>query len=676
MMKKITLVRALVTGCALGTAFLTAPVSAQSVYTWNVDSNGNWNLNTNWSPSTGFPNGVGITANITNDITGNRQVSVNAPITVGIVNIGDSNGSNTFTLQSSGGNSLTFDNTDSTDAQLNKVAAQTTTVSVPLILNDRLVVTNNQTAIGNLNGLLLTGAISGSGGITFSTDQPSGAAVSGTGAGSFTSSNLVLNAATSYAGSTILAKGDLTINSGGTTAGFGLQGTSELVFRGGNVVLRNGSTGTDNNRINDAANFRVQSDGVFVYRTANAAYTASESVAKLILETGTFQYRVMNEAPAGFSATFTFSDLERVGATNFSFANFGSGNTVLGSTTTLGTNRLFFTNINGSAATDTAFLGGWATYGSYANFAAYSTTNGLSAAAQSALSASSNDSATNFFYNSGTALTLNAGAKSVNSLALGGGASNVSVNINGTVTLVSGGLTFGNNPTGTVVSHQLTNGSIQVGNTVGADTLFISVGAQSSTNATISAVIQNNGSDVLTVAKGGTGEVIFNNAMTYTGATYVEGGKLTLGASGSLANGNVTIRNNANFSMLSGSSIQFNILNDTTADQLIQEAGGLFSLNGTLVLNFSNALIGSWDLFNLSSGSVSGFTTVTLAGSYSGSLTNSGGVWTGVAAGADVTLSESTGVLTVVPEPSTWALLIVSLAGVLFLRRRRSVMGA
>jgi hypothetical protein len=32
---------------------------AQTIYTWHVDANGNWNDPDNWLPSTGFPNGVG-----------------------------------------------------------------------------------------------------------------------------------------------------------------------------------------------------------------------------------------------------------------------------------------------------------------------------------------------------------------------------------------------------------------------------------------------------------------------------------------------------------------------------------------------------------------------------------------------------------------------------------------
>jgi hypothetical protein len=105
--------------------------------------------------------------------------------------------------------------------------------------------------------------------------------------------------------------------------------------------------------------------------------------------------------------------------------------------------------------------------------------------------------------------------------------------------------------------------------------------------------------------------------------------------------------------------------------------GSLLTYDGALTL-FIGAIFTegnySFDLFDFGSQTGS-FDSVTLGGSYSGSLTDDGlGVW-GLTSGTETwTFTQSSGVLElgVVPEPSTYALLVLTAVGVgarLFKRR-------
>ncbi|MFN6095765.1 MAG: hypothetical protein ACK49J_12340 [Verrucomicrobiota bacterium] len=102
---------------------------------------------------------------------------------------------------------------------------------------------------------------------------------------------------------------------------------------------------------------------------------------------------------------------------------------------------------------------------------------------------------------------------------------------------------------------------------------------------------------------------------------------------------------------------------------------GALTYGGTLTLDFSGPAYGqgvySFDLFDFTSTSGS-FTSMSLAGLYSGALINNSGVW-GYQQGDNTwSFKESDGVLTftVVPEPNV-AMVVGSLALMTLLRRRR-----
>ncbi len=76
--------------------------------TWILNGNGNWTgTPANWQGGT-TPNAVGDLAIFRNDITADRTITLNAPITLGGMKIGDALGKSAFTF--AGTNTLTLDN--------------------------------------------------------------------------------------------------------------------------------------------------------------------------------------------------------------------------------------------------------------------------------------------------------------------------------------------------------------------------------------------------------------------------------------------------------------------------------------------------------------------------------------------------------------------------------------
>ena len=87
---------------------------------------------------------------------------------------------------------------------------------------------------------------------------------------------------------------------------------------------------------------------------------------------------------------------------------------------------------------------------------------------------------------------------------------------------------------------------------------------------------------------------------------------------------------------------------------------GTLAYGGALDLQIPNILSnGTYDLFNGYASQTGTFASITLTGAYTGSLTESSGVWTGSLGGQDITFTNATGDLSVVPEPS-----VLGLAGV------------
>jgi autotransporter-associated beta strand protein len=232
--------------------FITQGAHAAS---WNqsVAATYQWNNNANWDAGVDpYPNGQGVVANVNNNIAG--AVIINLPnstvglITVGELNIGDSDRTAAFTI---GNNPLTFDNGVS-QAILTKTgngASSTArdTVSSAVVLNSDLAVTANAADNSVANSVLrFQGSISGTGGLI----------KDGNGA-------ISLNAANSYTGLTVIKGGRIK-----------LEGSSNTVAINGPVEIRNQLTlqGAANNQFGALSNIILPVDTSVPNNGANGGF--------------------------------------------------------------------------------------------------------------------------------------------------------------------------------------------------------------------------------------------------------------------------------------------------------------------------------------------------------------------------------------------------------------------
>ena len=95
---------------------------------WLLDANGNWTVGGNWSGGIA-PNGIGDIASFNLNLTANRTISLDAPITLGGLILGDTLGAQTLTFAAPG--PLTLDATGTAHAFINKYNSTTDTWQTP-----------------------------------------------------------------------------------------------------------------------------------------------------------------------------------------------------------------------------------------------------------------------------------------------------------------------------------------------------------------------------------------------------------------------------------------------------------------------------------------------------------------------------------------------------------------
>lgn len=149
----------------LAAMFLGSAAYAGSPYSWNTNSDGNWNgTSPGWNQAGAYPNAAGDVANLSLDINGTRIVTINvADAKVGTLNIQDiTAASNAWTLATSNAvtNKLTLNN-GASNAAINATtaAAVTDTISAPVVLagNTDITVGGSVSHILNITGAVTDG---------------------------------------------------------------------------------------------------------------------------------------------------------------------------------------------------------------------------------------------------------------------------------------------------------------------------------------------------------------------------------------------------------------------------------------------------------------------------------------------------------------------------------------
>jgi len=193
-----------------------------------------------------------------------------------------------------------------------------------------------------------------------------------------------------------------------------------------------------------------------------------------------------------------------------------------------------------------------------------------------------------------------------------------------------------------------TIGSLSGGGTTGGNVILgaatLTTGGNNEiggSTTTFAGVISGNGG---ALTKVGTGSQVLSGNNTYTGNTTVNSGTLLLA-------------DNAQLMFSIGASGVNNQIN----------GAGTLTLNGDFNFDLTGAAaVGSWNIVNVASLTETFGATFSVVG-----FTDAGSnTWTKLNGGSTYTFAESTGLLTAVPEPATWALLTFTMTTVLVLRRR------
>jgi autotransporter-associated beta strand protein len=226
-------------------------------------------------------------------------------------------------------------------------------------------------------------------------------------------------------------------------------------------------------------------------------------------------------------------------------------------------------------------------------------------------------------------------------------------NLEAGVVNTMGNLTIGANTMTVTASSNMNSGTagfIFGTTTMNGNATFETVnnGVGATTRVTLGAVGESGGSRALT--KTGSGELSLTGINTYTGSTTVSAGTLRL-------------EDNAELRFAIGSNgVNNALLGSATA-----------TLNGDFRFDLTGAgtTIGNtWSIVDVSSlsetfgGTFQVFSTL-------GSFTNNSGVWSITENSVTYEFSQSLGTLTVIPEPSTWALLAGFLMSLIAFRRVR-----
>jgi autotransporter-associated beta strand protein len=486
-------------------------------FSWNANGGSTWSTTTNWTPTapTGGPSAPGIYVVINSNPSANATVTLfntgnggTATKTVGRLDIGDSDGSNTFTIATgTGGGTLNFDGSGA-NAQLNELStSKGDTISAPITLTTSLDISNASVNTLTLSSGGVTAATAGTKTLTTSTGAVTISGIIGNGSGTVAvaqngTGSLLLSGANTFSGGTSLLSGTITLGvssvvTGGTLAS-GAVGTGTFHLGSGtnaSVLQTNVSSGTTRSIEN---NISLDGDVTFATTGAtgriglNTLYSGSGASASLLTTPNTIVLTRTNQLTVNSSVTV---DLTGAVSGSFGLTKLGAGTLNIGSTSTTAS------NFDGNANT-------------------YTGLTTVSAGTVVLSKTAGTDAIAGNLTIDGTGLVqLNHGNQIKDSSDLtvnGSGVFDLS-GANEAVNALNGSGTITNNSSLSTTASTLTVGSNNGG-------------------GTFSGTIQN-GTPTKTVAltKTGSGVLLLSGTNTYTGDTTIAGGELFLTSSGSLA---------------------------------------------------------------------------------------------------------------------------------------------
>jgi autotransporter-associated beta strand protein len=294
-----------------------------------------------------------------------------------------------------------------------------------------------------------------------------------------------------------------------------------------------------------------------------------------------------------------------------------------------------------------------------------------------------------------TGTTVNFGASAGGGTADAGG----SLDLNG-FNLSVGGLQGGNSTRG-VANNTGTLSTLTIGKASGSNTFDGAIGTVTNSNLTTQ-------SNNIAVVKTGASSQTFTANNTYAGGTTINAGTLLLTGAGTIGTGNLTMGGGtldvigitaSTFTMASGTTLSgvgtINATGKTVQVDGILSPGtspGTLTVNGNLTL--SSTAVSNFEINGTTSGlfdSIVGVNSMTFGGTlnlttgyaaalgdsvqlfsastYTGTFSSITG--TSLGGGLSWSFDAANGTLTVIPEPSTWALLAGGLTVLTILRRRR-----
>lgn len=294
--------------------------------TWNLDNDGNWNVDGNWITPAIFPNAIDAEAIFSTVITADRVITLGESITVGTVTFDDNNNYtitdavNTLIFDSAGTPSLTISNTNGNGAH---------TIASSVMLNQLLSITQDSTS-----PFTFSGTISGNGGVSKLGSE--------TVVFSGTSNN-------TYVGNFILNSGTVILNKTGANA---IPGTTMLIQSG---VLQLAGT----NQISDAA-LMFLNGGTFDMGGFPEAIGILNFMSGNIVSGNTLTLRDVVGSSSLTMANVTISNDITVASLptgGIFFNNVANGTAVISGNLNLGNATRNFSIANGTAAIDMLISG-------------------------------------------------------------------------------------------------------------------------------------------------------------------------------------------------------------------------------------------------------------------------------------------------------------------------------